>query len=670
MPNRFSLSGPLHLLTRLMLGPLVICSIVIEMATPVAAAAVALPASIQCGAGEPGCGEVLNQDTATNPEQQLADMYVPVVMLKEQRHECDNEGEPYLPAPVEVVFDDPETILRQRATTGRDPDIMTAPGLDDLVGLDETYYLDFPGNARKPGCDYERWARKHMEGVQPVTYVNIVASEDGDRLAVQYWFWYVFNDFNNTHEGDWEMIQVVFDVGTVAEALVTEPVATGYSQHTGGEGADWNGGKLQKDGTHPIVYAAAGSHASKYSSNLYIAWGEDRSGVGCDNTTGPSVRIDPTPILISGPDTLPTGPLAWTQYGGRWGERHRAFFNGPTTPYGRPRWIDPFPWQDASRDGSITIPETFSFGPSTTAVFCDVIGVGSLALTRVVVQPGVVIGILAAIVLLVILLMRLGGRTVRAAWVVYKRAWPVFVATGLLLIPVGLLANLIQSWVTGHSPGREIFQTLNSSPGARLGFVLSVGGLQQFVSLIVVGPAIIEAVAEIRAGEKPTIRSIFTFVWENVSGLFRALWKPTLIILALSLSLIGIPWAIERTFRWWFVAQAVIIDRVRPDEAMAVSERVVRGNWTRTAGTGTLLLFVGVASGPLLGIILLMAASPGVQFVNFFSSFLYAFFLPFAVVGSTLLYLELAGDEGPDELVDPEHHAGSDGAGQLAPAGS
>ena len=30
------------------------------------------------------------------------------------------------------------------------------------------------------------------------------------QLALQYWMYYVFNDWNNLHEGDWEMIQLNF----------------------------------------------------------------------------------------------------------------------------------------------------------------------------------------------------------------------------------------------------------------------------------------------------------------------------------------------------------------------------------------------------------------------------------------------------------------------------
>jgi hypothetical protein len=62
-----------------------------------------------------------------------------------------------------------------------------------------------------------------------------------------------------------------------------------------------------------------------------------------------------------------------------------------------------------------------------------------------------------------------------------------------------------------------------------------------------------------------------------------------------------------------------------------------------------------------------MVASPGIQFVNLFSSFLYAFFLPFAVVGSTLLYLELKGDEGPDEENPASGRLGDDSE-SLAPS--
>ena len=69
-----------------------------------------------------------------------------------------------------------------------------------------------PATRSTPGCDYELWARRLTARDEPTVYAH-VATDPGypGKLALQYWFFYPFNDFNNTHEGDWEMTQLVFD---------------------------------------------------------------------------------------------------------------------------------------------------------------------------------------------------------------------------------------------------------------------------------------------------------------------------------------------------------------------------------------------------------------------------------------------------------------------------
>ena len=49
----------------------------------------------------------------------MADAFAPIVMLKRQEHACDRNGEPYLPAPVEIVFDDSRVALRRIAGRSR-----------------------------------------------------------------------------------------------------------------------------------------------------------------------------------------------------------------------------------------------------------------------------------------------------------------------------------------------------------------------------------------------------------------------------------------------------------------------------------------------------------------------------------------------------------------------
>ena len=112
------------------------------------------------------------------------------------------------------------------------------------------------------------------------------------KLALQYWFFYPYNEFNNLHEGDWEMIQLVFEADDAAEALGDAPVSVGYSSHEGAERADWGDDKLEVvDGTHPVVYPAAGSHANKFTEALYLGSSAE-AGVGLRRHARPSHRAD------------------------------------------------------------------------------------------------------------------------------------------------------------------------------------------------------------------------------------------------------------------------------------------------------------------------------------------------------------------------------------------
>jgi hypothetical protein len=106
-------------------------------------------------------------------------------------------------------------------------------------------------------------------------YYGRVIREHG-YIALQYWFFYAFNDWRssfhgvNDHEADWEMVTVyvVEDVsGTV------QPCWVAYSSHEF-EGDDlrrrWDDPEVQKVGEHPLVFVAAGSHANYYRPGEYM----------------------------------------------------------------------------------------------------------------------------------------------------------------------------------------------------------------------------------------------------------------------------------------------------------------------------------------------------------------------------------------------------------------
>jgi hypothetical protein len=99
----------------------------------------------------------------------------------------------------------------------------------------------------------------------------------GDWIAVQYWFFYYFNDWRsgffgaNDHEADWEMVTVYCYETEDGEV---RPAWAAYACH------DYHGDDLRRrwddaeelevvDG-HPVVYAGAGSHASYFRPGEYL----------------------------------------------------------------------------------------------------------------------------------------------------------------------------------------------------------------------------------------------------------------------------------------------------------------------------------------------------------------------------------------------------------------
>ena len=58
------------------------------------------------------------------------------------------------------------------------------PTSQDLVGLGEDYYLDFPGNPRRSGCTYESSFNLFAANLdaQPTTYARIVTDQDAGKL--------------------------------------------------------------------------------------------------------------------------------------------------------------------------------------------------------------------------------------------------------------------------------------------------------------------------------------------------------------------------------------------------------------------------------------------------------------------------------------------------------
>ena len=106
-------------------------------------------------------------------------------------------------------------------------------------------------------------------------YHGRVIRQDG-WVVLQYWLFYPFNDWRsgffgaNDHEADWEKVYVFLSESETGEL---RPEWTAYAAHeyTGDNlRRRWDDPEVEKVGEHPVVYVAAGSHASYYAPGEYL----------------------------------------------------------------------------------------------------------------------------------------------------------------------------------------------------------------------------------------------------------------------------------------------------------------------------------------------------------------------------------------------------------------
>lgn len=205
---------------------------------------------------------------------------------------------------------------------------------------------------------------------------------DGAKPALQYWYLYIYNDFRNNHEADWEMATIELRPDD------KQPVRMGLSSHHTGSQRPWR--DVQKIDERPVIYVARGSHANYFrydrrgfpaiqlhrgSSAPFplapIVWVLQRLPGLCrwrdqspadperDADARPEhigVRIDPTlRILTDDSDPSPDPPW-WLRYWGKWGSSHPRLAGtvGVDSPWASGgadrRWRDPAGWIDTCRE--------------------------------------------------------------------------------------------------------------------------------------------------------------------------------------------------------------------------------------------------------------------------------------------------------------------------------
>jgi hypothetical protein len=590
----------------------------------------------------------------SSPSQQLIEAYAPITMLREEQEPpCETSAEQYEPTSVSTVLGNPAVRLQRVEEDGKEVLVKRAPTAADIAGLGDPFHLELPGDPLGDTCVYARdFAKLKREGrAPPTTYAHIARQVGRPGLVVQYWFFWYFNQFNDLHEGDWEGMQIAFEANTARQALAEGPSEMILFQHAGGERAGWEDSKVDKEGTHPIVYPAAGSHATFYDSTVYVQNGSKGSGVGCDNTSEPLYEVRPHPIAMP---TFPTttGRFKWLTYFGHWGQKEKGFNNGPTGPLTKTQWLEPFSWMEKQRSTSPRVPGGSFAGPAVSGAFCGAVSTVSDVINLESRSRPAAIAMIAIPVLLLILFVgltrwgpvelselrrrRAFGQIVRAARQLYGRHWRT-------MVPIGLSALVLVGAVRGLAAliaGQRGVDSATGRAGAHLALADTVESLGQPIAGAIVAAVVIFAVRLLaESGEMDFLDS-----WR---GMLRRFWRvaagsllPYVGALALFITVIGIPFAIYKFVCWQFVQQEILIGDKGIRDAFRGSSNRVRGRWWHAVRALGFFWLLSIAAGPVLGFTLIFT-NFSLLWINVIGSVVFALLVPYVALGRTLLYFDL-----------------------------
>ena len=585
------------------------------------------------------------------PARALAERYAPVVVVRQQLSPCA-DGEPFLPSAVDRVLGRSDVVLR---TPTRD---VRGPRAAELFGAPAASNLDLPGQALDPRCEYESWADRIGAGDRPTVYARVVTEPGHEGVVVlQYWFWWVYNDWNDRHEGDWEMVQLVFDAADAAGALTVEPRLTAYAQHEGAEVADWSDtGKLAVLDGHPVVYPGQGSHAAYYTQAVWLGRSA-ATGFGCDDTSAPGTAVRPSVELL--PRVTPTSAddrYAWLAYAGRWGQRAPTFNNGPTGPAMKEQWAAPVSWmEEKGRPGSVALPPV----PGIAADgFCGMVGAGSSLFLEALERPLVVAAFAGAVGIFA------GAAARRTRWRsgdrdpedidrerhtgqilvdqlrVAARLRPQLVPVSVVLLGAGVLSTYARQWAV--RPGED--SSITEVNGSAEPLLPLLAGAAAWLVLLVVQACCVAVVLDVlgsaasghrgsvraaarRLVHRPTPAVVYLLGSAALSVLFSSFWLAPFGLVLLSL------WCVS------FVASSREGLGVR--ESFARSRDLTHTRRVKSTLLAVVLLYSATLCGPVVGGLLLLVTGWPVAVCNLVAAACTALLVPIPTVGVGLLFYDL-----------------------------
>jgi len=214
------------------------------------------------------------------------------------------------------------------------------------------------------------------------------------------------------------------------------------------------------------------------------------------------------------------------------------------------------------------------------------------------------------------------GQIFDAALTIYRQNFSVLFSIAALVIPLGIAGG--------------IFQTISDDVANQA--ITSVIGLCQVGVNILAGSAVIVAINDADQGRTPEFGRSYDIAFSRFGTLIMAFLRVAFHVILFFITIVGIPWAIQRAIRWAFTQQTIMLENANWEDALGRSADVVIGSWWRTFG---ILLLIGIVAGVPVGIVTGVLVFAPVLVSSTVSATVQALISPLASIAATLLYFDL-----------------------------
>jgi hypothetical protein len=221
----------------------------------------------------------------------------------------------------------------------------------------------------------------------------------------------------------------------------------------------------------------------------------------------------------------------------------------------------------------------------------------------------------------------------------YLRRAPLFVAIGVLFIPLGIVISAFEALALGGF-GLLGADATGESAGALALLVVTAGTTLTLLGFVLVQAATACALVQIDEGRSVGPIHAYRLALTTLRPLLGGLALAVAGCLALAATGLLIPVAVWLAVRWALLAQAVELEDRSAVGGLRRSAELVRGRWLRVASVVGIGAALALAAGPLLGALLILATDAPLALLNIVAGVVYAVAMPFVALTTAFVYFD------------------------------